>query len=67
MEEDEDDDGEKRDEADDDADVEMIHEEMGDGDEPEEAPSNMPTTTNTKARRAKLVSPLRSSVETVEF
>jgi len=58
MEEDEADDGGKRD-----ADVEANDEEMDDGDEPEEASSNMPTTTNTKARRAKLVSPFRSSLE----
>jgi hypothetical protein len=63
MEEDEDDDDEKRAHAD----VEMIDEEMVARDEPEEARSNMPTTTNTKARRAKLVSPFRSSVENVDF
>jgi hypothetical protein len=45
----------------------MIDEEMVARDEPEEARSNMPTTTNTKARRAKLVSPFRSSVENVDF
>jgi len=61
MEEDEGDDGGERD----DADVEMNDEEMDDGDGPEEASSNMPTTTttNTKARRAKLDSPFHSSLE----
>jgi hypothetical protein len=44
-----------------------MHDEIVDGDEPEEAPSNMPTTTNTKARRAKFVSPFRSGVENVDF
>jgi hypothetical protein len=39
---------------------------MGAGDVPEEARSNMPTSTNTKARRAKLVSPFHSGVENVD-
>jgi hypothetical protein len=61
MEEDEGGDGEMRGDAD--ADVEMNDEETGGCDEPEEASSNMPTTTNTKARRAKLISPFHSRVE----
>jgi hypothetical protein len=66
MEEDEDDDDEKRDQADADADVEVKDVVMGAGDVPEEARSNMPTSTNTKARRPKLVSPFHIDVENVD-
>jgi hypothetical protein len=66
MEEDEDDDNEKRDQAHADADVEVNDVEMGAGDVPEEARSNMPTSTNTKARRAKFVSRFHSGVENVD-